>query len=420
MDYWYAAQFRRFGARRNDGMRDSGLKDPPPACDGAVMPNPVFAGQGTTIFTVMSALAVEHGAINLGQGFPDEDGPLTLREAAARALVEGPNQYPPMRGRIELRRAIAGHAKRFYDLSFDPENEVLVTSGATEALTASIMGLVGQGDEVVLIEPSYDSYRPIADAIGARVRSVKLAPPDWRLTEAALREAIGPNTRAIVLNTPLNPIGRVFDRDELDALARRVLETQAVVICDEVYEHLVFDGRKVSPLIALPGMRERCVRIGSAGKMFSLTGWKVGWVAGPARLVDIVAKAHQFITFTTPPALQLGVAHGMEREMDFTLALTNQLQSKRDLLAAGIARLGFKPLASEGTYFLTADISGLTNEPDLVFCERLVREAGVALIPLSVFYKDGQPSHLVRFAFCKKREVLSEALARLARVYAPG
>ncbi len=381
------------------------------------MSNPVFAGQGTTIFTIMSALAVEHGAINLGQGFPDEDGPLALREAAARALIEGPNQYPPMKGRVELRRAIAGHAKRFYGLEFDPENEVLVTSGATEALTASIMGLVGPGDEVVLIEPSYDCYRPIAEAVGATVRSVKLAPPNWRLTELALREVVGPKTRAILINTPLNPIGRVFDRDEIATLAKVVLETDAVVICDEVYEHLVFDGKLSPPLISLPGMRERCVRIGSAGKMFSLTGWKVGWVTGPQPLVDVVTKAHQFITFTTPTALQLGVAHGIEHQMAFTLELTRELQAKRDLLSQGIARLGFKPLACEGTYFLTADISGLTNEPDRVFCERLVREAGVALIPLSVFYKDGKPGNLVRFAFCKKREVIEESIRRLERYF---
>ena len=377
--------------------------------------NPVFAGQGTTIFTVMSALAVEHGAINLGQGFPDEDGPVELRQAASRALLEGPNQYPPMKGRIELRRTIASHAKQFYGLTFDPEDEVLVTSGATEALTASIMGLVGQGEEVVLIEPSYDSYRPIAEAVGAVVRTVKLAPPTWRLTEEALRQAIGPRTRAILINTPLNPIGRVFDRDELETLARVVKQTEAVVICDEVYEHLVFDGKASPPLISLADMGERCVRIGSAGKMFSLTGWKVGWVTGPKRLVEVVGKAHQFITFTTAPALQLGVAYGLEHAMDFTLALTRELQTKRDLLRQGIERLGFKPLPCEGTYFLTADISGLTNEPDRVFCERLVREAGVALIPLSVFFKDGEPTNLVRFAFCKKREVIEESIARLAK-----
>jgi len=377
--------------------------------------NPVFAGQGTTIFTVMSALAVEHGAINLGQGFPDEDGPMALREAASRALIEGPNQYPPMKGRVELRRAIARHAKRFYDLDFDSEHEVLVTSGATEALTASIMGLVGPGEEVVLIEPSYDSYRPICEAVGAVVRSVKLAEPDFRLREDALRAVIGEKTRAIMINTPLNPIGRVFDRDEIETLARVVKETSAVVICDEVYEHLVFDGKATPPLISLPGMRERCVRVGSAGKIFSLTGWKVGWVTGPKALVETAGKAHQFITFTTSPALQLGVAYGLEHEMDVTLELTHELQAKRDLLRQGIERLGFKPLACEGTFFLTADISGLTNEPDRVFCERLVREAGVALIPLSVFYKDGQPQNLVRFAFCKKREVIQEAIARLEK-----
>ena len=379
--------------------------------------NPIFAGLGTTIFTVMSGLAVEHNAINLGQGFPDEDGPLAVREAASRALIEGPNQYPPMKGRVELRRAIAGHAKRFYGLDFDPETQVLVTSGATEALTASIMGLVGQGDEIVLIEPSYDCYRPIAEAVGAAVKSVILQPPRWRLTEADLRAVIGPKTAAVLINTPLNPIGRVFDAEELAALARVVSETNAVVICDEVYEHLVFDGKTVPPLIALPGMRERSVRIGSAGKMFSLTGWKVGWVTGPARLVEVVTKAHQFITFTTPTALQLGVAYGLEQQIDFTLNLTKELQAKRDTLAAGIARLGFDVLPCEGTYFLTASIKNLTNEPDTAFCERLVKEAGVALIPLSVFFKDGKPEHMVRFAFCKKIEVIEESVRRMERYF---
>jgi len=377
--------------------------------------NPVFASLPTTIFTHMSALAVQHNAINLGQGFPDEDGPLAVREAAARALIEGPNQYPPMKGRVELRRAVAGHAKRFYDLTFDPETEVLITSGATEALTAAIMGLVGPGDEIVLVEPSYDCYRPIAEAVGAVVRSVKLGPPHWRLTEAGLRAAIGPNTSAVLINTPLNPIGRVFSADELETLARVVRETDAVIICDEVYEHLVFDGKTVPPLIAHPGMRARCVRIGSAGKMFSLTGWKVGWVTGPQALVEVVTKAHQFITFTTPTALQLGVAYGLEQQIDFTLQLTRELQAKRDRLAEGIARLGFKLLPCEGTYFLTADIAALTNEPDRVFCERLAREAGVALIPLSVFFQDGKPDTMVRFAFCKKHDVIAEAVARLER-----
>ena len=379
--------------------------------------NPVFAGMGTTIFTVMSALAVEHRAINLGQGFPDEDGPRAIRDAAAKALIDGPNQYPPTRGRIELRRAIAAHALRFYGLSFDPDTEVLVTSGGTEALTASIMGLVGPGDEIVLVEPAYDSYGPMAVASGAVVKTVKLPPPDWRLTEQALAAAFTPKTRALMLNTPLNPIGRVFDREELEAIAKVLRGSNAVAICDEVYEHLVFDGKPHVPLMTLPGMSDRVVRVGSAGKMFSLTGWKIGWVTGAAPLIDVIAKAHQFITFTTSPALQLGIAHALEQEIDFTLGLTEELQSKRDLLEHGLSKLGFKPLACEGTYFLTADIRGLTNEPDRVFCERLVREAGVALIPLSVFFEDGKPDHLVRFAFCKKRAVLEDALGRLERFF---
>jgi aspartate/methionine/tyrosine aminotransferase len=378
-------------------------------------PNPVFASLPTTIFTHMSALAVEHGAINLGQGFPDEDGPVAIREAAARALIEGPNQYPPMRGRIELRKAIAAHAKRFYGFDLNPDSDVVVTSGATEALTAAIMAMVGAGDEVVLIEPSYDSYRPIVEAMGGVVRTVKLSAPDWRLDEAALRAAFTPKTRAIMINSPLNPLGRVFDRAELDALARVLQDSDAVAICDEVYEHLVFDGRAHVPLASLPGMADRALRIGSSGKMFSLTGWKVGWVTGPAVLMRAVANAHQFITFTTSPALQLGIAHALTHEMEFTLGLTQDLQAKRNILAEGVARLGFKLLPCEGTYFLTTDISGLTNESDRAFCERVVREAGVALIPLSPFFADGKPDNLVRFAFCKKREVIEAAVARLAR-----
>jgi N-succinyldiaminopimelate aminotransferase len=392
-------------------------------CDGHEMTskpalNPVFDALPTTIFTTMSALAAEHGAINLGQGFPDEDGPLAIREVAGRALIDGPNQYPPMRGRIELRQAISSHARQFYGLSFDPETEIVVTSGATEALAASIMGLVGEGGEVVLIEPAYDSYRPIAEAVGARIRTVQLEPPDWRLTEAALAGAFTPDTRAILVNSPLNPIGRVFDRDELNCVARMLERFDAYAISDEVYEHLVFDGRSHVPLGALPGMRNRVVRVGSAGKMFSLTGWKVGWVAGDASLMRGVANAHQFLTFTTSPALQLGVAHALEHEMAFTLGLTTELQAKRDLLANGIVKVGFELLPCEGTYFLTASIRGLTNETDRVFCERIVREAGVALIPLSVFFTEGKPDHLVRFAFCKKREVIDEALARLQKHFA--
>jgi aspartate/methionine/tyrosine aminotransferase len=233
------------------------------------------------------------------------------------------------------------------------------------------------------------------------------------LNADALAAAITPQTRVVMLNSPLNPIGRAFTREELEGVARVIAKSNAVVVCDEVYEHLIFDGREHVPLITLPGMRERCVRVGSAGKMFSLTGWKIGWLTGAPALIDVIAKAHQFITFTTSPALQLGVAYALEHEMDFTLNLTRELQANRDLLIEHLPRLGFELLPCEGSYFLTASISKLTNEPDRAYCERLVREAGVALIPLSVFFENGKPDNLVRFAFCKKRATLEEALKRL-------
>jgi N-succinyldiaminopimelate aminotransferase len=377
-------------------------------------PNPVFGALGTTIFTVMSALAAKHGAINLGQGFPDEDGPLSIREAAARALRDGPNQYPPMQGQPELRRAVAAHSRRFYGLEFDPETEVLITSGATEALTDCMLGLVGPGDEAILIEPNYDSYPPILKAAGARIRPLRLEAPRFRLEESALAAVFSERTKLIMVNSPLNPIGRVFDREELELLARFLKRYDAYAICDEVYEHLVFDGREHIPLISLPGMRERTVRVGSAGKMFSLTGWKIGWVEGPAHLVHPIMKAHQFNTFTTSPALQLGVAYGLEHEIAYALNSARELQQKRDLIAEALSRSGFEVLPCEGTYFITTSIRSLSNEPDVVFCERLTREAGITAIPLSVFYGDEAPTDLVRFAFCKKREVIEQAARRLS------
>ncbi len=378
--------------------------------------NPVFARQGTTIFTVMSALATEHKAVNLGQGFPDLDGPEAIRAAAAQVLMEGPNQYPPMQGVPDLRRALSDHARHFYKLDYDWSDEVLVTSGGTEALTSAIMGLVGPGDEVVLIEPAYDSYRPIVEAVGGVAKIVTLSPPAWRLTEEALAAAVTPKSKAVMINSPLNPIGRVFDAHEMAAIARVLANSNAVAICDEVYEHLTYDGRPHIPLATLPGMRERTVRIGSAGKIFSLTGWKVGWLTGPRALISVIAKAHQFLTFTTSPALQLGVAHGLRHEMESAIALARRLQDNRDLLTSGLKELGFAILPSEGTYFLTAGIQNLTNEKDRAFCERLVREAGVALIPLSEFFSGpGRPDTYVRFAFCKQRNVIEEALARLKR-----
>src|SRR5258706_12116471 len=345
--------------------------------------NPVFETLGTTIFTVMSAPATRHGAINLGQGFPDEDGPLGIREAAARALREGPNQYPPMQGLSVLRQAVAAHSRQFYGLEFDPETEVLITSGATAALPDYIMGLAAPGDEAILIEPCYDSYPPMLAAMGAKVKSLRLQAPDFRLTEAALASVFSERTKLIMVNSPLNPIGRVFERDELELLGKFLTRYDAYAVCDEVYEHLVFDGRPHVPLISLPAMRERCVRVGSAGKMFALTGWKIGWVTGPARLVQVISKAHQFNTFTTSPALQLGVAHGLAWELDYAIRNTSELQEKRDIIASALKAAGVEVVRGEGTYLITASIRNLTNEPDRDFCVRLTREAGVG--PHSLF-----------------------------------
>jgi aspartate/methionine/tyrosine aminotransferase len=379
--------------------------------------NPVFGSLPTSIFAHMSGLCARHDAINLGQGFPDQDGPEPIRARAARALIEGPNQYPPMPGLPELRRAVSAHARAFYGLNYDPDGEVLVTSGGTEALAACTLALGVPGRPFVLVEPTYDSYRPMVEASGASVRSVQLEPPGWRLTEAALRAAIAPDTSAVLVNTPFNPLGRVFDREELESLARVVGETGAAVISDEVYEHLTYDGRPHISLASLPGMRARVLRIGSAGKIFSLTGWKVGWVTGPRELVGAATKAHQFLTFTTSPSAQLGVAEGLTAHMDFPLALTKRLQANRDRLSAALGRLGFEVLPCEGTYFMAAGISGLTNEKDFAFCERLIREAGVGLIPLSAFFKSGTPDTYVRFAFCKRRETIEEAIGRLERYF---
>ncbi len=377
--------------------------------------NPIFAGLGTTIFSVMSALALENGAINLGQGFPDEDGPQAIREAAAQALRAGPNQYPPTRGMGALRAAIAAHAKRFHGFDFDPDSEVLVTSGATEALACCIYGLASSDREVVIIEPAYDSYRPIAQSAGATVRRVVLDPPTFALRRESLASAVSPRTAAVLINTPLNPAGRVFTRPELEILAEVVRPSGAAVIADEVYEHLTFDGASHLSPLAIPGLADRVLRVGSAGKMFSLTGWKVGWVTGPAALVEVAAKAHQFLTFTTSPALQLGIAYGLENEMGFTLGLRDALQAKRDFLAGALTELGFELMPCEGTYFLTASIRNLTAESDRDFCLRLVKEAKVALVPLSSFFETATPDHLVRFAFCKRQDVLAEAITRLQR-----
>ncbi len=381
--------------------------------------NTLLSAAGTTIFTVMSALANEHGAINLGQGFPDTEGPRDVVQAAADALLDDRNQYPPLTGLPELRQAVAAANARFWGLDIDPAAGVVVTSGATEALAACLMATLNPGDEVVLIEPLYDTYLPVIRLLGAVPRLVRLQPPDWALPREALAAAFGPRTRAILLNTPMNPTGKVFTADELAFIAGLVRAHGAVAICDEVYEHLVFPPARHVPLMTLPGMAERCLRVGSAGKTFSLTGWKVGYVSGPPALIGVVARAHQNLTFTTPPNLQRAVALGLAKDDAYFAGLAASLAAKAERLSAGLAAIGFRVLPTQGSYFVTADYSplGFTGD-DQAFCRHITEQAGVAAIPVSAFYEAEPPRRWVRFAFCKKDEVLDEACARLARHFA--
>ncbi len=377
-------------------------------------PNRLLADAPTTIFTVMSSLALRHDAINLGQGFPDVEGPADMVRVAADALLDGRNQYAPLSGLPELREAVARSNRRFHGLDVDPATEVVVTSGATEALAASLAALVEPGDEVVLFEPLYDTYLPAVRLLGGVPRLVRLSPPDWRLPRAALEAAFGPRTKAVLLNTPMNPSGKVFDRAELALLADLLQRHDAYAICDEVYEHLTFDGIAHVPLMTLPGMRERCVRIGSAGKSFSLTGWKVGYAVADAPLAAVIAKAHQNLTFSTPPNLQRAVAFGLDKDAGYFDDLGRDLQNKRDLLSAGLSAIGFEVLPTGGSYFLVADIRPFGPGDDAVFCRRITERAGVAAIPVSAFYgAPDAPDHYVRFAFCKREAVLHEALDRL-------
>ncbi|MBV9655607.1 MAG: aminotransferase [Acetobacteraceae bacterium] len=381
--------------------------------------NALLSGTGTTIFTVMSGLAVQHGAINLGQGFPDTDGPGEVVRAAAEALLDGRNQYPPLTGVPELREAVASANERFYGLAVDPLREIVVTSGATEAITACLMALLDPGDEVVLIEPLYDTYLPVVQLLGAVPKLVRLTPPGWELPRAALAAAFGPKTKAILLNSPMNPTGKVFTAAELAFIADLLQRHDAYAVCDEVYEHIVFDGWRHIPLMTLPGMRERCLRIGSAGKTFSLTGWKVGYVTAPAGLAGVVAKAHQNLTFTTPPNLQRAVALGLGQPDGYFAELASALADRRDRLARGLARLGMGVLPARGSYFITADFAplGFAGD-DVAFCRHITEAAGVTAIPVSAFYVSDAPSHYARFAFCKRPDVLDEAVSRLTRHFA--
>jgi aspartate/methionine/tyrosine aminotransferase len=382
--------------------------------------NELLTATGTTIFTIMSALAVQHGAINLGQGFPDTEGPADVIAAAAAALQDGRNQYPPLTGVPELRQAVAAANARFYGLEIDADGGVVVTSGATEAITACLMALINPGDEVVLIEPLYDTYLPVVKMLGGVPVLVRLSPPDWALPRDRLAAAFGAKTKLLLLNSPMNPCGKVFTREELGFIAGLLAEHDAYAVCDEVYEHLVFAPARHIPLMTLPGMADRTLRIGSAGKTFSLTGWKVGYVSGPNKLVTLVAKAHQNLTFTTAPNLQRAVALGLAKPDEYFAGLAGDLRAKRDILAAGLAKLGFGVLPADGSYFITTDFSPLGFEgDDLAFCKTITREARVAAIPVSAFYPADAPAHYARFAFCKQDSVLQDALARLGAWLTP-
>ena len=376
--------------------------------------NPILSALPTTVFEVMSQLAREIGAVNLGQGFPDDPGPLDVRRKAAEAVVDGWNQYPPMMGLPELREAAAKHYKHWQGLDLDPTTEIMVTSGATEAIAGALMALITPGDEVVLFEPMYDAYLPLVRRAGGIPKFVTLTPPHFGLTEAALAKAFSPKTKVVLFNNPLNPTATIFGKADLDLLADFCVRHDAIAICDEVWEHVVFDGHRHASVLGRPDMRERTVKISSAGKIFSLTGWKVGLVMAAPAIMRVLSKAHQFLTFTTPPNLQAAVAYGLGKDDGYYEGMRADFQRSRDRFAAGLRDLGFAVLPSAGTYFLNVDIAPLGESDDVDFCRRLVTENGVAAIPVSAFYAEGAVRNVVRFCFAKRDATLDAALERLA------
>ena len=380
------------------------------------MVHPVYADLPVTIFEEMSGLARDTGAINLGQGFPDDPGPLPLRRKAAQVLIEGSNQYPPMRGLPALRQAAAGHYARVQGLDLDWEQEIVVTSGATEALAAAFLSLISPGDEVVLFQPLYDAYLPMVKRAGGVPRLVRLAPPHWRFDRPMLEAVFSDRTRLVVLNSPLNPAGSVVPDEDLALLAEFCRRHDAIAVCDEVWEGVVFDGRSHRPLITFPGMRDRCVKIGSAGKLFGMTGWKVGFLCAAPPLTRALAGAHQFLTFTTPPNLQTAVAFGLDEPGDWFETMPAGLQASRDRLSAALSAAGFAVLPSAGTYFLNIDLAASgVDEDDRTFALRAVRDHGVASIPVSAFYAEDPVRHILRLCFAKADDTLDEGVRRLAR-----
>ena len=376
---------------------------------------------GITIFAEMSALAERTGAINLGQGFPDSDGPDEVLEAAIAAIRAGHNQYPPGRGILPLRRAVADHQRRFYGLEVDAETEVLITAGASEAIAAAILALVEPGDEVVLFEPYFDHYATSVALAGGRRRVVRLREPDLSFDVADLESAIGPRTRLILLNTPHNPTGKVFDAEELGHVARLAIRHDLLVVTDEVYEHLVYDGGRHIPMATLPGMAERTLTISSGGKSFGFTGWKIGWANGPADMVSAVLTAKQSLTYVSGGPFQHAMVTALGLDDGYFSQLADDLEGKRDLLGDGLRSAGFEVFPTAGTYFVTADIRPLGFDDGVAFCMSMPERCGVVAVPSAVFYDDGEAGrHLIRFAFCKQPEILVEASRRLAGMAGSG
>lgn len=380
------------------------------------MPNPIFANLPTTIFEEMSGLARELGAVNLGQGFPDDPGPEAIRQKAADAVLNGYNQYPPMVGLPELRQAVAGHYARTQGLDLDWASEVTVTSGATEALASAFFALIEPGDEVIVFQPVYDAYLPLIRRAGGTPKLVRLQPPHWRFTREMLRAAFTPRTRYVVLNNPINPAGVVLPEEDLALLAEFCVAHDAVAICDEVWEQVVFGEARHRPLMAFPGMRERTVKVGSAGKMFGLTGWKVGFLMAAPKLSHALARAHQFLTFTTPPNLQTAVAWGLENSDAWFRDMPRALERSRDRLAEGLRREGFAVLPTQGTYFLNVDLRASGIEmADRDFALHAVKMAGIATIPVSALYEEEPVTSILRLCFSKRDETLDAGVARLAK-----
>ncbi len=378
--------------------------------------HPALTPFGTTVFAEMTALAQQHDAVNLGQGFPDSDGPPEMLEAACRAIHDGLNQYPPGPGMPVLREAIAEHQSRFYGLTVDPGSEVQVTVGATEAIASTILALVRPGDEVVVLEPYYDSYAATIALAGGVRRTSILRFPDFAVDEASLRAAFSERTSVVLLNSPHNPTGRVLSRADLELVAELAREHDAWVVCDEVYEHLTFDGVEHVPMATLPGMRDRTVTISSAGKTFSATGWKVGWLTGPAHVVAAVRQIKQFTTFAHSGPFQVGVATALALPTERYAELASTLQTRRDLLVDGLCSAGLDVSVPAGTYFAVADVDPLGGTDAMAFCRRMPEELGVAGVPVAAFHDDTEAARsLVRFAFCKQEDVLREAARRLTR-----